>query len=173
MALPRLDTPVARAVAPVLGGAVVIGLILLATWGLAAFISRGGADSTERLAPPTFEVGNVEAIADEVADNGPLLFPGLNTTSGARTLVLDHVGTVAAEGWKVYWAYPADRDESCPVKQVRQTSSFVDCDGRQIDVGALALPEDGVRPVVENRTALSIDLRRVTPARTMSTVSTP
>ena len=155
---PRLRSPLARAVVPVLGGAAVIALIFLATWGIAVFISRGGADSTERLAPSTFELGSVEARAASIAEDGPLLFPGLNTTSGARTLVVDHTGDDAAAGWRVYWAYPVDRDPTCAVEQERGTSTFVDCDGRRIDVTDLA-PPDGVFPVVSNDRTLSIDLR--------------
>jgi hypothetical protein len=155
---PRLRSPLARAVVPVLGGAAVIGLIFLATWGIAVFISRGGAESTERLAPPTFELGSVERRAESIAEDGPLLFPGLNTTTGERTLVVDHTGDDAAAGWRVYWAYPADRAATCVVEQERGTSTFIDCEGRRLDVAELALP-DGVFPVVSNERTLSIDLR--------------
>ena len=92
---------------PVAGGIAVIGLILLATWGIAAFISAGGAESTERLAPVTFRVGSVEARAESIAEDGPMILPGLDTTSGERTLVVDHEGTDPTSGWRVYWAYPA------------------------------------------------------------------
>jgi hypothetical protein len=157
---PRLRSPFARAVVPVLGGAIVLAAIMGLTWLIAAYISGGGAESSERLAPSTFAVGDVDSIAKIVAEDGPILFPGLNTTTGRRTLVLDHQGDDPAEGWHVYWAYPADRDAACAVTQVRRTSRFTDCDGRQLDVTELALPE-GVRPIVENRERLSIDLRAV------------
>lgn len=155
---PRLRTPLARAVVPVVGGAIAIGLIFLATWGIAAFIARGGAESTARLAPPTFELGSIDARAESIEMDGPLLFPGLNTTSGARTLVVDHTGADAGAGWRVYWAYPADRDPSCVVEQLPGTSTFTDCDGRRLEVSELARP-DGVFPVVTNQRTLAIDLR--------------
>ncbi len=155
---PRLRSPLARAVLPVVGGAAVIALIFLATWGIAAIISRGGAEQTERLAPTTFELGSVDARAESIAEDGPLLFPGLDTTTGARTLVVDHTGDDPAAGWKVYWAYPADRDATCHVEQVRGTASFTDCAGRTLDVTDLALPP-GVFPVVSNSRTLSIDLQ--------------
>jgi hypothetical protein len=160
---PRLRSPVTRAVVPVAGGLLLLAAIMGITWLIAAYISSGGAESTERLAPSTFRVGNVETIADVVAEDGPIIFPGLNTTTGDRTLVLDHQSESPADGWRVYWAYPADRDASCAVSQVRGTSRFTDCDGRQLDVTELAPPE-GVRPVVENRRTLSIDLRAVVAA---------
>ncbi|MET0326416.1 MAG: hypothetical protein ABW219_14420 [Ilumatobacteraceae bacterium] len=155
---PRLRSPLARAVVPVLGGIGVIALIFLATWGVAAWTSRGGADSTARLAPTTFEMGSVEARARSVAEDGPILFPDLNTNAGTRTLVVDHEGEDPASGWRVYWAYPADRDPTCVVEQIRHTSTFTDCDGREVDVTELAAPPD-VHPVVTNSRTLSIDLR--------------
>jgi hypothetical protein len=152
----RLRSPLARAVVPVVGGAVVIALILLATWGVAALVRH---NPSEQLAPSTFPVGNVEAIAEEIAENGPLLFPGLNTTTGERSIVLDHEGEDATRGWRIYWAYPADRDASCPVTQQEGSRRFTDCEGRTLDVPQLALPPDGVHPVVENRRVLVLDLQ--------------
>ena len=135
----------------------ILAAIFVATWGIAAFISSGGAESTERLAA-MFSIGSVEARAESIEEDGPLLFPGLNTTSGERTLVVDHRGDDPTQGWVVYWAYPADRDATCAVEQVRGTSTFVDCEGRQLAIGELA-PGDGVVPTVENRTRLVLDLR--------------
>jgi hypothetical protein len=155
LAFQRLRSPLARAVVPVLGGALVIALIMLATWGVAALVKE---HPSERLAPSTFTVGSVEDVADEIADHGPLLFPGLNTTTGERTLVLDHEGDDPTADWHVYWAYPADQDPSCAVTQVQGTSTFTDCAERRLDVSELARPA-AVHPVVENRQTLTIDLR--------------
>ena len=140
-----------------------LAAIFLATWGIAAYISGGGAESTERLAPTTFTAGSVEARAASIAEDGPLIFPGLDTTSGERTLVVDHGGSDPTRGWVVYWAYPADRDASCAVEQVRGTRTFVDCEGRELDAAELA-PGEGVIPIVENRTTLVLDLRGATGA---------
>lgn len=159
MPLPELRSPVARAVVPVLAGALLLAAIAGFTWGVAAFISRGGAEGTERLAPSEFTVGPVESLAAAVAEGGPLLFPELGTAIGTRSIVVDHTGDDPADGWRVYWAYPADRDATCVVEQLEGTSDFVDCDGRTIGVADLSLPDAGVVPRVENRTTLVIDLR--------------
>jgi len=58
----------------------------------------------------------------------------------------------------VFYAYPADRDETCLAEQVKETRTFTDCSGRNIPMEDLAKPTD-VRPLVENRTTLYIDLR--------------
>ena len=147
---------------PVVGGIVVIALIGLATWAMAAFISSGNAETSERLAPSTLVLGNVENFAASIDRDGPLLIPGLNTKVGERSIVVDHTGSVAADNWRVYWAYPADKDASCPVEQVRGTADFIDCDGRTIDVTELSPPDAGVNPRVTDRTTLEISLRGVT-----------
>ena len=155
--LPRPRSPLARAVLPVVGGALLIALIFAATWGIAAWSSRGGAEPSDRLAPSMLKVGGVEAVADTIDDTGPILFPGLNTSSGERTLVLAHEGDDPQHGWHAYWAYPADADPSCGVTQVQETERFTDCRGRQLGVADLALPE-GVCPLVDDGSTLYLDL---------------
>lgn len=144
---------------PVLGGALVFMAIAGFTWAIAAYISSGDTSTSDRLAPSTFTIGQVDTLAATVAEDGPLLFPELGTAIGTRSIVVDHEGTVAADGWRVYWAYPADREPTCVVEQVVGTSDFVDCDGRTIAVTELSPPDEGVFPTVQDRTTLIIDLR--------------
>jgi len=161
----RLRSPFARAVVPVLGGIAFFVLLALVTWGIAAYISGGGADVTERLAPTRFEVGSVQKAAQIVEQDGPIIFPGLNTTTGERTLVLDHEGPDPTRGWRIFYAYPIGRPD-CPVEQVVGTREFIDCDGATITVADLSPPDSGVFPVVENQRALFIDLVGVTSTTT-------
>ena len=163
---PRLRSPFARAVVPVLGGIFVIGLILLGTFFVAMFISRGGADTTTRLAPPTFSPGSAEGFAESIAEDGPILFPGLETTSGERTLVMDHEGEDPFNGWHLYWAYPEDRDPGCHVTQIERTARFTDCERRELDVIELARPE-GVSLRIEDE-SIVIDLRGAVQAETVT-----
>ncbi|MFW2334273.1 hypothetical protein [Ilumatobacter sp.] len=166
MRTPEFRSPVARAVMPVLGGVLVFAAIAGFTWAIAAYISDGSTSTSDRLAPSTFTIGQVESLSVTVEEDGPLLFPELGTAIGTRSIVVDHEGTVAADGWRVYWAYPADRDPTCVVEQVVGTSEFVDCDGRTIDVTELSPPDEGVFPTVQDRTTLIIDLRGATMATT-------
>jgi hypothetical protein len=144
-------------VVPVTGGIVVLAAIFGVTLGIAAWISRGGAETTSRLAPRTLPVGRAEAIAETIADTGPILFPGLNTTTGRRTLILDHQGVDPTRGWRIYLAHPAGADPSCAVTQVRNTRRFTDCNGNELDVTTLARPTDAC-PIVENRRSIAIGL---------------
>ena len=105
---------------PVLGGMIVLALIFVATWLIAVLVS--GGDTSERLAPSEFRVGAVEQVAEEVNESGPIVFPDLNTTSGTRTLVLDHEGTDPTRGWVVYWGFRAGGDPLCDVTQVEGTT---------------------------------------------------
>lgn len=165
--LPQLRSPLARAVVPVLGGALVIAMIGVFTWVMAMIISDNSDGTSERLAPSTFTIGDVEALAAAIAEDGPLLFPELGTAIGTRSIVVDHTGDVAADGWRVYWAYPVDRPATCIVEQVVGTRTFEDCEGRMIAVEDLAPPDQGVFPRVDDRTTLVIDLRGATlPAST-------
>jgi hypothetical protein len=143
-------------VVPVLGGIVVLAAILAATYGIAAWMSRDGVETSSRLTPRTLPVGGVERVSETIAETGPILLPGLNTTSGERTLILDHAGDDPTRGWRLYLAHPED-DPSCGVTQVPETNRFVDCDGDEIDLAALARPADAC-PIVENRERVSIGL---------------
>jgi hypothetical protein len=106
-------------------------------------------------------MGSVTSRADSIAKDGPIVLADLHTTRGDRSLVVDHQGTDATNGWQLYWGYPADRPATCTVRQVRHTRTFVDCDGRHLDVSQLTKAA-GVHPTVINGERLEIDLRAVT-----------
>jgi len=155
---PRLKSPVARAVVPVLGGLAALAAIALFTWAIAAWMSGGGTEPSDRLAPQRLELGSVENRADDVADEGPILITELSTVDGSRSLVVDHEGDDPTQGWRLYYAYPVGRPD-CPIEQVIGTRTFIDCDGSELDVSELSPPLEAVRPVVEDRRTLYLDLR--------------
>lgn len=157
MRLPEFRSPAGRAVLPVVGGIAFLGLLGLVLWGIAAVMSGEGAQTTT-FTPDRLKVGSIRAWAVSIEDKGPVLFPGLGTSTGDRTLVLDHEGDNPERGWNLYYAYPADRDATCTIVQVPKTDEFTDCDGRTITVRDLALPTQGEFPVIEDRTTLYIDL---------------
>ena len=145
-----------RAVLPVVGGLGFFALLALATWGIAAVLANNPERVEQRLAETQFEVGRTQFLAGSIADDGPLLFQGLVGDDAARSIVLDHTGDVVGENWRVRYAYPADRDDTCLVEQVKGTAQFVDCDGRTLSVDDLARPT-GVKLFVSD--VVVIDLR--------------
>ena len=143
---------------PVIGGIAFFGVLGLFLLGIATYISHNSEKTTTGFAPSTFDVGRTKAMASVIADGGPLIFPDLLQSSGRRTVVLDHTGNDPQKQWRIYMAYPADRDVSCKVTQVRKTRTFTDCDDRTIQVSELALPPDGVAPLVSADGVLTLDL---------------
>ncbi len=164
MRTPRLRSPLARAVVPVLGGIAFFCLFFGGLWVVASIINNR-ATPTSNVANKVFEVGKVEAMAKAVAKDGPLLFPDLKSPDGVRSIVLDHTGTDPAEGWRVYYGYPEDLDATCLVTHIKGTRTFTDCHGRKIEINQLEKPLN-VRPIVENRKTLYVDLRGITSATT-------
>ncbi len=157
MQLPQLKSPLARAVVPVGLGIGFFAVLMAATWGMASYISHRPSNITN-LGAKIFEVGPVESIARAVDAGGPLLFPDLKSPNGTRSIVLDHTGADPTRGWQVYYGHPADSDASCLVTHTPNTRKFTDCNKRTLAPEQLALPTD-VRPIVENRKTLFIDLR--------------
>ena len=154
--LPTFRSPVARALVPVLGGLVFFAALFGVTWMFAELATnRAGETRTAQFG--TFVVGNVEDIAESIAESGPVLYPDLRDATGERSIIIEHFGDDPAKGWQVYYAYPADRTAECLVTQIASTHQFQDCEGRVLDVTELAAPTD-VRPIVENRETLLIDL---------------
>lgn len=153
----ELRSPLARAVAPVVAGLGFFVFLGLVMWGIAALMS-GEETQTTTFTPDRLPVGNVVRWAESIDEDGPVIFPGLGTTTGERTIVLDHEGTNPERGWIVYYAHPADRDPSCAVEQVVGSDQFTDCEGRTISVTDLAPPANGEFPIIEDRTMLYIDL---------------
>ena len=167
MRLPRLRSPLARAVMPVLAGIAFFALFFAGLWLVATVINKR-AEPTDVVNNKVFEVGKVTTMAKSVTTDGPILFPDLRSPDGIRSLVLDHTGTDPATGWQVYYGYPADRDAKCLVTHKQGERTFTDCAGRTIAIEDLMAPPN-VRPIVENRRTLYIDLRGITSAATTTT----
>jgi len=154
---PELRSPLRRALIPVIGGSGFFAALFGITWLVAAYITDN-SEVTVQTGDRTFVVGNVADVAKSVAKNGPILYPDLRDSNGTRSIVIEHTGDDPARGWQVYYAYPADRSSNCLVKQIEKTHTFVDCEGRTLNPDQLQPPAD-VRPIVENRTTLLIDMR--------------
>ncbi len=164
MAFPRLRSPLARAVVPVLAGIAFFALFFAGLWLIATVINNRAEPDSE-IGNRVFEVGKVTAMAKAIAADGPLLLPDLQSPDGVRSIVLDHEGSDPTTGWQVYYGFPADRDANCLVTHVQGSRTFTDCENRTIQVSQLMAPSE-VRPIVENKKTLYIDLRGLTASAT-------
>lgn len=165
-----------RAALPVAGGLAFFGLLAVVTWGIAGLLSTNPDRVNDRLAPQTFEVGGTETLAALIADDGPLLFQGLIGSDADRSLVLDHTGADTANGWRIRYAFPADRNERCKVAQVKRTATFTDCEGRTLTVDELSRPADvtiavGATVIIDLRVANAVP-PATTAAATVSATTT-
>lgn len=167
MRRPQLRSPLARAVVPVLAGIgffIVVGLLL---WGVAAVASRNSGDTTANLAPAFQEMGNADFVANLIADDGPIILQDL--VGDDRNIVLDHT---PATGFQIYLAHPADRTSACTIEVIRGTRQFTDCEDRTLNPTDLALPPQGVRPILNNDGSLTLDLTADAAASTDGTGTT-
>ena len=153
----RPSSPFARAVLPIAGGIVFFAALFGVTWLMATYVTNN-TEVTTATGDRTFVVGEVADIAKSISESGPVLYPDLRDPLGKRSIVIDYNGTDVAKGWQVYYAYPADRTDECLVTQIEKTRTFTDCEGRTLAVEQLMPPTD-VRPIVENKSTLLIDLR--------------
>ena len=151
------NSPFTRAVLPIVGGIAFFAALFGMTWLMATYVTNK-TEVITATGDRTFVVGQVADIAKSISESGPVLYPDLRDPLGKRSIVIEHNGTDVSKGWQVYYAYPADRTDACLVTQIQKTHSFIDCEGRTLTVEQLMPPTD-VRPIVENKTTLLIDLR--------------
>ena len=171
MAEPRLRSPVARAVVPVLAGILVILAVFGVLWLAAVLITRHSDQVQPRSGATVFEVGRVDKLADSVKQFGPILFPNLVGPAGKRPVGVAHEGTNDFDGWLVFSLRPAGNAADCLVALDRTTKDLVDCQGRTFAPGELP-PADRVEVQVDrDKGTLSLDLQSES-ARPSSTSST-
>jgi hypothetical protein len=157
---PRPKSTAAQAVLPVLAGLVFFALLGLAAWGIAAWTSRnsGPGKVQVNLGEDTFNMGPAKERAQEVAERGPLLFPGL-VAADEGYIVVNHAGVDAFTGWKAFAAVPPGSRIECAVQWLPDARQFQDpCTGT-------AYPADGTgltpfRILINPDSELVIDLGR-------------
>jgi hypothetical protein len=134
----RPKSTVAQAILPVVAGLVFFAAIGLAAWGIAAWTSHnsGPGKVQVNLGEDTFNMGTAKARAEEVAERGPLLFPGL-IAADEGYIVVNHVGSDELAGWKAFAAVPPGSTIECAVQWHGDAQQFQDpCTGK-------AYPADG------------------------------
>lgn len=93
---------------------VAIGLIVAALYGVSVLSSRqDGIDV--RLGDQTFQGGDVERLAAEIEERGPIFYGDVSDSGSgdARDIILQHIGDDPEEGWFAFAAQPADKPRDC------------------------------------------------------------
>jgi hypothetical protein len=124
----RLKSPVAQAVVPVLAGLTFIAVLGVALWGVAVWASHNSGPTSKvkvELGDDTFNAGPAKDRATEVADRGPLLFPGLVSADNGY-IVVNHRGTDELSGWVAFAAVPPGSHIQCAVQWRSDTQQFQD-----------------------------------------------
>lgn len=113
-------------------GVAVVALIGLALWGVATLVSTSAGDGSRlevNLGDDTFDVGPSDSLAEEIAAQGPLLFPGLLGPDKGYIYV-SHIGSEPGRGWYAFEATPPGGPITCAVEWDAGEAAFVDpCTG--------------------------------------------
>ena len=148
----NLQSPVARAVAPVVGGILALAVIALGLWGVAAFVSRHeNVKVNTDLAGRYFKPGGVDRLAALVAKQGPLLFPSLVGDAGRKPIGIGHTGDDPLKGWKVYSLVPPGGAPDCVLALDRSARELA------APCASARYPADGTGLTILPMTAVTID----------------
>ncbi len=168
MRRPTLQSPVARAVAPVAGGIAALAVIGLALWGAAHVVSTNqNVQKTnlfvERFFKPEIPV---DKLAKLVAKDGPLLFPSLVGGAERKPIGIGHVGDDPLKGWRVFSLIPPGATADCVLGVDRATKRLAaPCTPTTFPPDGTGLTVLAVTDVtIDPSGKLVIDLRNLAPA---------
>ncbi len=127
-------------------------LFVIASWG-----GRDGGSGGLKLGDEAFEAGQVERIANEIKDRGPILYS--DVAGGERDIYLVHLGDELELGWSAFAAQQPGADRDCFVEWDVDQELFVDpCTGETFLADGTGLPQFVV--IIEDE-ELVIDLNDV------------
>ncbi len=81
---------------------------------LATALLTSGGDTEVRLGDDEFEVGEVDALAERIESDGPLLFQDL-LIGGTRDIYVNHIGSDEDVGWVAFEARVPGSPRECTV----------------------------------------------------------
>lgn len=91
-----------------------VALVLVVLYGVSVLTSQ--QDSFDvGLGSQTFDGGNAERLADEIADRGPIYYGDIGDSGSGdkRDIILQHLGDDPDEGWYAFRAQPPGQDRDC------------------------------------------------------------
>ena len=171
----RPKSTAAQAVLPVLAGLVFFAVLGLVVWGVAAWVSSTAGPNGKvqvNLGEDVFNMGPAKQRAEEVAERGPLLFPGL-VAADEGYIVVNHSGTDAAGGLEGVRRRAAGLEASSARCSGRPSAQqFQDpCTGTTFPADGTGLTAYQVELTTDNE--LVIDLPGGEPGQGTTTVAPP
>ena len=124
----RLKSPIAQAVVPVLAGLAFIAVLGLGLWGVAVWAGHNAGPNSNvqvNLGHDTFNAGPAKQRADEIAQRGPMLFPGL-VRADKGYIIVNHRGADELSGWEAFAAVPPGSRIECAVQWRHDAQRFQD-----------------------------------------------
>ena len=116
------------------GVAVAITLAFL----LAVLANRGTVEVN--LGDDVFDAGQVERIAEEIDDRGPITYS--DVAGGERDIIVQHLGDEPDTGWHAFDARPPGADRECVLDWRQDDREFVDpCSGRRYPADGEGVPQ--------------------------------
>lgn len=92
-------------------GGVAMVILLGGLWLISVVLSnRNSVDL--RLGDATFQGGDAEGIAEEIAERGPILYPDVSGER-SRDIILQHLGDDPGDDWYAFRAQPPDKPRDC------------------------------------------------------------
>lgn len=149
---------------------VIVGLAII-VGGVAFFVNAvaNRGDVQVRLGDEFFDAGDAVDIADEIADNGPILYS--DVAGGSRDLVLNHLSDDPEDGWVAFEARRPGDDRDCAVTWNADAARFdYSCDE------GTTFPPDGAGlaqfPVTVTDGDIIVDINASQRASTTTSAST-
>ena len=123
------------------GRAATVALVAIIVLGLGLWLTTvaiGGRDSPDvRLGDQTFQGGDAERLAAEIADRGPIIYGDVSGNKD-RDIILQHLGDDPETGWYAFLAAPLGEARSCTwIWQPEEEIFRAECDA------SLTAPADG------------------------------
>lgn len=139
--------------------AVIAGVVAVACGiGLVVLVTQLAGTGTldVKLGDDRFQDVSASAMADQIAAEGPILFPDAGTT-GTRDIILQHFGSDDDDGWIAFAAQRPGQPRDCVLTWDPERELFFDlCDE------SATVPADGgdqiTYPVTVNDGRLTVDL---------------
>ena len=126
-----------------------VGFLLLVLW----FTDRGAVEIG--LGDDTFEAGRIDVIAEEIRENGPIIYGEL--IGGRQNIILQHLGDNDDDGWFAFDLIRPGQPDECQLEWNDARQAFFDsCDDTEIPPTGFGQPS---YPIEIEEGRISIDFR--------------